>query len=416
MKNRNIIKPTGLKGKEVINRMKELMGSTSINEDVKGSVVELTKEGPDGKVYAIIRENHEYYIKVSENKSNLVTEDFNYIGGLQNKKDKAYPSYAKAIKQLNLKFMSLNEAIGKSGQVNVFEDDNLLTEHHPLKADMKLSADKGIGDGAEYVVDKKGAELKYDSKEGKEDDGFGDNVADSTAEKDIEEVKLNENETAIDEMIDGGSTWKSGDGVGFPGGHVFVRQVVDGKAGKVRMMTPNSEVVDIESWVFELIRKVGKDNKHWVMADTEGNRFVITTNELNRAGDNLGNSWDEAGIDEMITGEAHHRDDKSDRYWHVVDSIKQYEKAIENEFNSERIEDYQNEINKLKAELVTLKEERNSIEEEVSKKGFSIARAIQEMDEVIDSLATEDDKVDEILESLGEDERAIMMEALKKKD
>ena len=160
MKNRNNIKPTGLKGKEVINRMKELMGSTSINEDVKGSVVELTKEGPDGKVYAIIRENHEYYIKVSENKNNLVTEDFNYIGGLQNKKDKAYPSYAKAIKQLNLKFMSLNEAIGKSGQVNVFEDDNLLTEHHPLKADMKLSADKGIGDGAEYVVDTKGAEIK----------------------------------------------------------------------------------------------------------------------------------------------------------------------------------------------------------------------------------------------------------------
>ena len=50
------------------------------------------------------------------------------------------------------------------------------------------------------------------------------------------------------------------------------------------------------------------------------------------------------------------------------------------------------------------------------KKGFSIARAIQEMDEVIDSIATEDDKVDDILESLGESERAIMMEALKKKD
>lgn len=157
--------------------------------------------------------------------------------------------------------MSLNEAIGKSGQVNVFEDDNLLTEHHPLKADMKLSADKGIGDGAEYVVDTKGAELKYDSKEGKEEEGFGDNVADSTAEKDIEEVKLNETESAIDEMITG---------------------------------------------------------------------------------------------EEVI--------------------------------------------------------------EEEPKKGFSISRAIQEMDEVIDSLATEDDKVDKILDSLSETEKATMMEALKKKD
>ena len=263
MKKGNNIRPVGLKGNDKLNRMKELMGSTSINEDVKRSVVELTKEGPDGNIYAIVRENQEYYIKISENKSNLVTEDFNYIGGLQNKKDKSFSSYSKAIKQLNLKFMSLNEAIGKSGQINVFEDDNLITEHHPLKADMKLSAEKGIGDGAEYVVDKKGAELKYDNKEGKDADGFGDNVADSTAEKDIEEVKLNETETAIDEMITG-------------------------------------------------------------------------------------------------------------------------EEVIEEEVKEE------------------------------SKKGFSIARAIQEMDDVIDEISG-DDKIDTILESLGEEERAIMMEALKKK-
>ena len=309
MKKRNIIKPTGLKGKEVINRMKELMSSTSINEDVRGSVVELTKEGPDGKVYAIVRENHEYYIKVSENKENLVTEDFNYIGGLQNKKDKVYPSYAKAIKQLNLKFMSLNEAIGKSGQVNVFEDDNLITEHHPLKADMKLSADKGIGDGAEYVVDKKGAELKYDSKEGKEDDGFGDNVADSTAEKDVEEVKLNENETAIDEMIAGED--KSIKILGL-----------DGEGGVEYSYYPYDE-----------------------------------TNYL--------------GYEEFVA-----------KYPEVMKSY-------------------------------TAKDGEQAIYE--SRKGFSISRAIQEMDEVIDSIVTVDDKVYEILESLGENERAIMMEALKKK-
>jgi hypothetical protein len=203
MKKSNIIRPTGLKGSEKINRMRELMGQAPINENVKRSVVELTKEGPDGKIYAVVRENHEYYIKVSENKSNLVTEDFNYIGGLQNKKDKAYPSYAKAIKQLNLKFMSLNEAIGKKGQVNVFEDDNLVTEHHPLKADQKLSATKGMGDGQEYVVDKKGEELDYDAKEGKEDGEFGDNVADKDVMDELEDVKLNETEEAIDAMITG---------------------------------------------------------------------------------------------------------------------------------------------------------------------------------------------------------------------
>jgi hypothetical protein len=128
MKNPFIVKPTGLKGNEKLNRMRELMGTTSLNEDVKNSVVELTKLGPDGKVYGIVREGHNYFIKVTNKQSNIVTEDFNYIGGLMNKTSEAYPTYAKAIKQLNLKFNSLNEAYGKSGQVNVFKDDNLLTE------------------------------------------------------------------------------------------------------------------------------------------------------------------------------------------------------------------------------------------------------------------------------------------------
>jgi hypothetical protein len=124
----NKINPVGLKGQEVTERMKQLMGVTSINENKKASAVELTKVGPDGNVYAIIRENHEYYIKTTSKKEKLTLEDFQYIGGLQNKKQEAYPTYAKAIKQLNLKFNSLNEVYGKSGQVNVFKDDNLLTE------------------------------------------------------------------------------------------------------------------------------------------------------------------------------------------------------------------------------------------------------------------------------------------------
>ena len=263
MRKSNIVKPTTLKGNDKLDRIRQLMPKAPVNEGISRSVVELTKMGPDGNVYAIVRENQEYFIKISENKESLLNEDFKYIGGLQNKKDKSYPSYAKAIKQLNLKFMSINEAIGKSGNFNVFESDDLVSEHHPLKADMKLSDKKGIGNGQEYVVDSKGAELKYDNKEGKEEDGFGDNVADSTCEKDIEKVKLSENETAIDSMITG-------------------EEVIEEKAP--------------------------------------------------------------------------------------------------------------------------------------IKKGFSIARAIQEMDEVIDSIATEDDKINDIIESLGETEKAIMMEALKKKD
>jgi hypothetical protein len=201
MKN-NKITPLGFKGKEIDARMKELMGIKPINEDIKKSAVELTKMGPDGKVYAIVRENHEYYIKITNKTNNLVVEDFNYIGGLQNKKSEAYPSYAKAIKHLNLKFLSINEAYGKSGQINVFEDDNLLIEHHPYKADQKLSSTKGMGDATEYIVDDAGEELSYDAKEGKKDGQFGDNLANGKTKNDVEKVKLTEVEQAIDDMLE----------------------------------------------------------------------------------------------------------------------------------------------------------------------------------------------------------------------
>jgi hypothetical protein len=127
MKNR--INPIGLKGNEINERMKTLMGISTLNENKSNIVVELTKLGPDNKVYAIIRENHEYYIKSTDKVSNIVSEDFKYIGGLQNKKQEAYSSYAKAIKFLNLKFNSLAEAHDKNNSVNAFLNDDLLTEN-----------------------------------------------------------------------------------------------------------------------------------------------------------------------------------------------------------------------------------------------------------------------------------------------
>jgi hypothetical protein len=58
--------PNQLKGNDQINRMRSLMGMTPVNENTSRSVIELTKKGPDGKVYGIVRENHKYFIKVAE--------------------------------------------------------------------------------------------------------------------------------------------------------------------------------------------------------------------------------------------------------------------------------------------------------------------------------------------------------------
>jgi hypothetical protein len=171
MKKNINISPVGLKGDAINERMKQLMGVKSvIKENTSNIVVELTKMGPDGKSYAIIRENHEWYIKVTSKTSSILAEDFQYIGGLMNKKSEAYPSYAKAIKQLNLKFKSLAEAYNVSSDINIFENDNLISEE----------------DDEDY--EKASREVEYGVKPEDEDE-------------EDEDDELTEAEKAVDEII-----------------------------------------------------------------------------------------------------------------------------------------------------------------------------------------------------------------------
>lgn len=200
------IKPNGLKGNQVLDRMRELMGGT-INESINNSVVELTKVGPNGIVYGIVRENHEYYIKTSEKKTDLIAENFSYIGGLKNKKSEAYPTYAKAIKQLNLKFLSINESFG-GDRVNVFKNDNLMessaggigftgdleeTNYDHAIEDKKTSGDNLNGDFKEKPSTS--STNQGDHKEGEK--GHDDHIIKE------EDVELTEDEKAIDKMVEG---------------------------------------------------------------------------------------------------------------------------------------------------------------------------------------------------------------------
>ncbi len=208
MKN-NKINPVGLKGKEVSDRMKELMGITSINENKSNSVVELTKIGPDGKSYAIIRENHKYFIKVTDKQSGLIAEDFKYIGGLQNKQSEAYPSYANAIKHLNLNFKSLAEAYGQGGDINAFKNDNLLSEAGV--AGFSQYGGNGFGnqgnlDGntplfEEEVSEGYDDEPYYDDVKGKSSNRWDSDDADEDESDDAEDEDLSEAEKAIDAVL-----------------------------------------------------------------------------------------------------------------------------------------------------------------------------------------------------------------------
>lgn len=75
------------------------------------SVVEYCAKGADGKTYGIIREGHNFYIKVAPKKNTeILAEDYDYIGGFNNRKENEYSTYTLASKQFDLKLKALNEA------------------------------------------------------------------------------------------------------------------------------------------------------------------------------------------------------------------------------------------------------------------------------------------------------------------
>jgi len=193
MKNMNI-RPTGIKGNEKINRIKELMNVTLIKEGVDRSTEVITKLGPDGKAYAIVKENSEYYIKVSNKTTDLVMEDFQYIGGLKNKKSEAYHSYSEASKQLNMKFIGLAES-SEDKVFNILRNDNLLRESVENDGTSTKEDKKTSGDNL--------ASGKADDFTKATADGTKDGNKGSHSEKHVmEDVEMSEEESYIDEMLD----------------------------------------------------------------------------------------------------------------------------------------------------------------------------------------------------------------------
>lgn len=107
---------------EQLARMKGLMTYGTTNVSKKTPVTE-SIEGPDGNVYAIIREGAKYYIKSTPKGSELVKESFDYIGGFMNKKANEFASYNQASKNLELKVRSLNEAYGVNATVEMLNPE-----------------------------------------------------------------------------------------------------------------------------------------------------------------------------------------------------------------------------------------------------------------------------------------------------
>ena len=83
-------------------------------------IVEFKRKAANGKTYGIIRESTKYYIMEAPQKdTEVLAEDFDYIGGFNNRKENEYTSYSKASNALDLKIMSINETVNKENRVVV---------------------------------------------------------------------------------------------------------------------------------------------------------------------------------------------------------------------------------------------------------------------------------------------------------
>lgn len=105
-----------------LSRMKALMTYGTVNEDTKhisSYNIEYKAKAADGKYYGIIRENSKYFVKVATPGKETIAEAYQYIGGIQNKNNYEYNSYANALKQFELKLGSINEAYDENRRVNV---------------------------------------------------------------------------------------------------------------------------------------------------------------------------------------------------------------------------------------------------------------------------------------------------------
>lgn len=187
-----------------IKNMQRLINFGNVNEskdnNANKGVVEYHAVGADGKTYGIIKECSKYYIKVAPKKdTEVLVEDYDYIGGFNNKKENEFLTYSNAAKQFDFKMQSLNEAYSKHDTVERFpatkpaewqinetkEMRDEINRYNQIVNNVSniLNENKGgdpFTDSAKYEGDKdkktekkdpKSAGYPFDKKNGKSDNG-----------------------------------------------------------------------------------------------------------------------------------------------------------------------------------------------------------------------------------------------------
>ena len=97
---------------ERLKQLSDIKGSTNENNasNALGTLIDY-KKGADGVNYGIVKENHNYFIKKTNNPEPTVA-DFAYIGGQENKLHHRFKRLSEADKNRNMMLININEAMG----------------------------------------------------------------------------------------------------------------------------------------------------------------------------------------------------------------------------------------------------------------------------------------------------------------
>lgn len=118
---------------KLVNYGKEnIISEETDNKLVNSTLIEYRKAG-DGRVYGIVKENQDYFIKSAtlfEGK-NVSVEDFVYLGGLENKDQNRYNQLNETQKILNSKIKTINESFDPSMNEDEFRPEDEQVEPQP---------------------------------------------------------------------------------------------------------------------------------------------------------------------------------------------------------------------------------------------------------------------------------------------
>lgn len=135
-----------------IDKMNHLMFFGSNKETKNESTVYNQKEGADGKIYGIVKEGTKYYIKSCEKGKENLVESFDYASGYLNKKADVYSSYADAVKDMNMKLMSLNEDYQVSLPINEAKPNKFqVMDDSMLDMQSEIARFKGIMENIDKI-------------------------------------------------------------------------------------------------------------------------------------------------------------------------------------------------------------------------------------------------------------------------